>query len=140
MPYDTDLRAGCRAILRAAAVLPDAQIQWERTPFQPVQGQQWCRENLISANRRLVSFSATGGLQKIDHIYQLTWFDTAGHGMKDVEALAGAAAAAFKPGTSVTAGSVNAVVEQADVAPPVEEKEWVGIPVSIRLYAHVANN
>lgn len=139
MSYQTDIRAALRSILRSSGLLADTNIAWQGIDFTRPTDQAWAKETLIPTSARLKTMNAPQGVVQEDFIYQLSFFDRADRGMKDLEALVDGAVAAFKPGTSVISGSANAIVERAEKAGPIDEPDWIQIPVSIYLWGQRAN-
>lgn len=130
----TIIRRAFRTRLLTLADCPP--IAWQNRAFVAPSSGCWLKEAHLPATSALTSFGSIGvdGWIEKTGIYQVTVFAPVNSDTATAEGIAGALESLFKPGTTVTdsTSGQSARCESVVIAPPVQEPNWFGIPVSIR--------
>lgn len=130
----SDMRAAFRQRLSTqVASLPT--MAWEGRIFEPTPGTPFGRETFRALNSVVRALGAGGNIAHT-MLGVVTLFYPIGRGTNDIDAMAGAILAAFRPGTSLTYGSSSGMVTQAERAPLVQEPDWLGCSVTISLVSY----
>jgi hypothetical protein len=134
------IRAAFRTRLLTLSGLP--LVAWQNRTFTPPNNAVWMKESLLPMTSLLTSFGGIGvdGLLQETGIYQVTVYVPVGTETKVVEDWASLLATTFKPGVVVVYDGLIARCESAQIAPPVQETSWFGVPVSIRYRLFRSNN
>jgi hypothetical protein len=114
-------------------------IAWPNVNFTPTAGAGYLRASLLPAQSDQVTLG-TAGRNRLRGLFQVAVVWPQGKGEVAPMDLAGRIIAGLKRGTIITNGGINVrVLSPPYVAPPVQEPDWVNIPVYVPYIADADN-
>lgn len=126
----TEIRGALQ--LQAASVAgfpPLSQRAYEGKSFDSTVGTPWARLTLMTTSGR--PFDLAGESRIDSGLFQISLFYPDGNGTGEVEALADAVMAAFRPGQNLIQGSTLVSIMYAQPGPTLQEPDWIHVVVTI---------
>ena len=137
------LSVNIRGALQQRAILATGfpasnQRAFDGVEFNPTNGTAWARLSFLPQTSR--AFSVSGAVKEHRGLFQVSLFYPAGTGTNTGETAADAVKAQFTPGLRLQQGGETIVIDYAELAPSIQEPDWISFPVTVAYRAFSVNN